>query len=218
MNQVLKLNADYSAIGIVPWSEAVELILGNKASAVENVEGKFVRSERLAMPWPAVIALKRYKQVRSRVKFSGKNVILRDMGRCNYCGCMPRLNDGRIDRKELTLDHVVPRAAAQSGAVFLPWSKKWVNVTSWENATTACGGPSGCNARKGNRTPEQAGMRLLSIPRTPTQADVLRMNLSNLREIPAAWAAYLPTVPGLGETTHPRQTNRAGVVLRLSTG
>ena len=194
MNQVLKLNADYSAIGIVPWSEAVELILGNKASAVENIEGKFVRSERLALPWPAVIALKRYKQVRSRVKFSGKNVILRDMGRCNYCGCMPRLNDGRIDRKELTLDHVVPRAAAQSGAVFLPWSKKWVNVTSWENATTAC---KRCNSWKADRSVSDAGMKLLVYPRTPTQADVLRMALSNVRHIPEAWRTYLPEMPVL---------------------
>lgn len=195
MNQiVLKLNADYSAIGVVPWNAAVDLILGNKASAVENVEGKFVRSERLAMPWPAVIALKRYKQVRSRVKFSGKNVILRDMGRCNYCGCMPRLNDGRIDRKELTLDHVVPRAAAQSGAVFLPWSKKWVNVTSWENATTAC---KRCNSWKADRSVSDAGMKLLVYPRTPTQADVLRMALGQLKHVPDEWRAYLPEMPAM---------------------
>lgn len=195
---VLKLNADWTPISVIPWSEAVELILGNKASAVENVEGKYVHSERLAMPWPAVIALKRYKQVRSRVKFSGKNVILRDMGRCNYCGCMPRLANGHIDRSELTLDHVVPRAQAKDGVVFLPWSKKWVNVTSWENATTAC---KRCNSWKADRSVSDAGMKLLVYPRTPTQADVLRMALGNLKTIPDEWKPYLPEMPVLAGTT-----------------
>lgn len=189
--QVLKLNADYSAIQIVSWESAVELVLGDKATIVESVPGRFVRSQRLALPWPSVIALRRYKSVRARAKFSGRNVVLRDAGRCTYCGVTPRHKDGAIDRRELTLDHVVPRAQAKHGAVFLPWSKKWVNVSSWENATTAC---RSCNSWKADRTPDQANMRLLVYPRPPTQSDVLRMSLSRVHPVPEAWKPYLPAL------------------------
>lgn len=186
---VLKLNADYTPIGIVPWSDAIELLLGQKASLVEAVPDRQVRSEHLVLPMPSIVALRRYKQVRGRVKFSGKHVILRDLGRCSYCGTAPKLADGRIDARGLTLDHVVPRAQAQHGTVYLPWARKWVHVTSWENATTAC---KACNSAKADRTPEQAGMRLLVTPRTPTQADVLRMALGRQAHVPEAWRPYLP--------------------------
>ena len=51
---------------------------------------------------------------------------------------------------ELTIDHVVPRA--QGGP------------SSWTNCVAAC---AGCNARKADRTPEQAGMRLRKSPARP---------------------------------------------------
>lgn len=195
MNAVLKLNADYTPVGLVTWATAMELTMGGKATVVEVVPDRYVRSEHLTLPWPAVIALRRYRVMRSRVKYSPKNVILRDLGRCNYCGVTPRLPDGRIDRGDLTMDHVIPRAQAVHGTVYLPWAKKQVNVTSWENAATAC---KQCNSRKADKSPDQAGMRMLSIPRSPTQTDVLRMALSRLREIPEAWKAYLPAGPVIG--------------------
>lgn len=194
MNQVLSLNADWSPLRIVGWEHAIELILEGKVIVVESDSTRFVRSEKITMFWPTVIALKKYRSIKTRIKFSGKHVIIRDFGRCSYCGFAPRTPDGRIDRESLTHDHVVPRAQAKDGKVFLPWSKKWVNVTSWENATTAC---RSCNMRKADRTPMQAGMNLQSYPRVPTQADVLRMALSKVRKVPEAWAPYLPNALGL---------------------
>lgn len=186
---VLLLNADYSPMKLVPWEHAVEMVLEGKVITVESYEGEYVRSERLAVPWPAVVALKRYKTVKSRVKFSARNVVLRDGGVCSYCGIRPRTSDGRIDRTMLTFDHVIPRAQNDNGAVYLPWSKKWVNVTCWENATTAC---RRCNMQKGARSPQQAGMTLRSVPRIPTSNDVMRMNLTRLRNVPREWEQYLP--------------------------
>ncbi len=191
MSQVLQLNADYTPMRVVGWEHAIELLLDGRASMVDALPGKYVRSERLALPWPSVIALKRYHVVRGRAKFSGKNVVVRDLGVCSYCGVAPRTSDGRIDRDALTLDHVVPRAQARDGVVFLPWSRKWVNVTSWENATTAC---KACNSFKADRTPAQANMTLRTYPRNPTQSDVLRMALSKVRRVPADWLAYLPNI------------------------
>ena len=51
---------------------------------------------------------------------------------------------------ELTIDHIVPRS--QGG------------LTTWENCVLAC---VSCNARKANRTPEQAGMKLRRAPARP---------------------------------------------------
>ena len=189
MDPVLCLNADYSPTRIIGWEHAVELLLAEKALLVGSVPDRYIRSQRLALPWPSVIALKKYRTIRGRVKFSGKHVILRDSGRCSYCGHAPKLEDGSIDRQYLTHDHVVPRAQARDGAVFLPWSRKWVNVTSWENATTAC---RSCNSRKADRTPAQAGMSLSVFPRVPTHIDVMRISLAKLPNVPASWEPYLP--------------------------
>ena len=190
MIHVLQLNADYAPIKLIRWERAVELVLDAKATTLTAWEGRFVRSARLALPWPAVIALKRYTQVRGRVRFNSRNVQARDAYTCVYCGIRPRLSDGRPDRECLTLDHVIPRAQARHNAVYLPWSRRWVNVTCWENSATAC---RSCNTRKADRSPGQANMALRYYPRVPTQSDVLRMTLGRLYEIPAEWEPYLPS-------------------------
>lgn len=189
MIHVLQLNADYAPMKLLRWERAVELVLDAKAVQVVSEEGRFVRSARLALPWPSVIALRRYAQVRGRVRFSSRNVIARDNYTCQYCGVRPRLPDGRPDRELLTLDHVVPRAQARHNTVYLPWVKRWVNVTCWENAVASC---RACNTRKADRTPTQAGMTLRTLPRVPTTADVLRLSLARLPQVPDGWLPYLP--------------------------
>lgn len=186
---VLQLNADYAPMKLLRWERAIELVLDEKAVTVMPYEGRFVRSVSLALPWPAVIALKRYARARERVRFSSRNVQARDLWTCAYCGVRPRLSDGRPDRKALTLDHVIPRAQARKGEVYLPWSRRWVKVSCWENAVAAC---PGCNTRKADRTPLQAGMALRVFPRMPTPADALRITLDRIHHVPAEWAQFLP--------------------------
>lgn len=67
----------------------------------------------------------------------------RDGDRCRYCGTQVNWSDRRSGRGGV-LDHVVPDVAA--GA---------------DNLVVAC---RACNTRKGHRTPEAAGMRLLPLP------------------------------------------------------
>lgn len=189
MSHVLQLNADYSPMKVTSWERAVEMLLDGTVISVEDLPDRFIRSERLVLPWPAVIALRRYRNVRSRVRFNARAVLARDQYTCQYCGWAPAFPDGRSDRSELTLDHVVPRAQAREGKVYLYWARKWANTTSWENATTAC---KRCNQHKANRTPQQANMTLRALPRLPTQADILRMSLARLRHLPVGWEAYLP--------------------------
>ena len=186
---VMQLNADYGPMKVLRWERAIELVLEQKAVTVVAYEGRFVRSASLAIPWPAVIALKRYARARERVRFSSRTVQARDAWTCAYCGVRPRTADGRPERRALTLDHVIPRAQARKGQVYLPWSRRWVKVSCWENAVAAC--PS-CNTRKADRTPIQAGMALRVYPRIPTRADALRITLDRIHTIPEEWTPWLP--------------------------
>ena len=77
------------------------------------------------------------------VPFSRANIYARDEHSCQYCG-------RRFPTSELTFDHVVP--VAQGGR------------KDWENIVTCC---VSCNRRKGGRTPEEAGMRLVRPPKRP---------------------------------------------------
>lgn len=186
---VLQLNADYTPTKVLRWERAVELILADKAVLLTAYPGRFVRSPSFALAWPAVIVLKRYSKARGKVGFSGRNVLARDGFACQYCGVMPRLSNGQPDKIALTLDHVIPRAQAKEARVYLPWQRKTVAVTCWENVVTAC---RNCNLKKADRTPAQAGMHLRTIPRTPTQADGLRIHLARYNFIPPEWDAWLP--------------------------
>jgi 5-methylcytosine-specific restriction endonuclease McrA len=80
----------------------------------------------------------------------------RDSYLCLYCG-----HD--FTRPHLTRDHV------------LPVSKGGRDV--WENVVAAC---FHCNSRKGNRTPQQAGMPLLAVPYRPSWVEHLILSNRNI--------------------------------------
>jgi 5-methylcytosine-specific restriction endonuclease McrA len=103
-----------------------------------------IRTPRARLRIPEVVALQRYDRLPlTAVTFSRRNVAKRDHYTCQYCGAQP-------GTEGLTIDHVLPRAqGGQSG---------------WTNCVAAC---VPCNARKADRTPEQAGMRLRKSPARP---------------------------------------------------
>jgi 5-methylcytosine-specific restriction endonuclease McrA len=104
----------------------------------------FIRTVTFRMRVPEVLTLTHHDRPRhTAVTFCRRNVFKRDHSTCQYCG-------GRPGTEELTIDHVIPRA--QGG------------LTNWENCVLAC---VPCNARKANRTPEQAGMKLRRPPVRP---------------------------------------------------
>lgn len=135
------------------------------ALALRQVIGTDVESIEVKVPAVAVL-LRHVRPVKSGVKFSKINVCLRDKFRCQYC-------NARFKMSELNYDHVVPRA--QGGQ------------TTWENIVTAC---YRCNSEKADRTPQEAGMRLLSVPERPR---VLPMNepMIDPASIPEEWRPYL---------------------------
>ena len=93
---------------------------------------------------PTVLILRGYdRMLMQEMKFNRQNLLERDDFRCQYCG-------KNLPVKELNMDHVVPRDRGGG--------------TSWENVVTSC---IKCNSKKGNRSPKEAGMRLLKEPKRP---------------------------------------------------
>ncbi len=165
MNGVLVLNASYEPLNIVSVKRAVVLLLKEKAELVEAAQTK-IRAEHLQIDVPLVIRLVTFVPIPRRLPLplSRRTVLARDLYTCQYCGEQP-------GRTELTLDHVFPRS--RGGA------------TTWENVVTACGP---CNRRKGNRTPDEANMKLMSAPGRPRFVAVVMLGEASGHEV---WSKYL---------------------------
>ena len=163
---VLVLNASYEPINICAARRALVLVLKGVASP-EEFSPVLLHSARRALKLPSVIRLLEYRRIPHQTRaLSRKNILMRDRYTCQYC--QRTLNSG-----ELTLDHVVPRS--RSGE------------TTWENLVACC---HRCNNHKGNRTPEEAGMRLLRQPR-PFTLHTSRHLMRLLGKSDDQWRKYL---------------------------
>jgi len=168
---VLVLNKLWTAIGVASLQRAISLLYSDYADgkpkaqiitpppvgAYEtftwsdwakikpaNDEEVIIASCNRQFRVPEVILLTRYEGMPDqKVNFSRRHIYKRDNYQCQYCGKRP-------GTEELTIDHVVPRS--QGGE------------TSWTNCVLAC---MDCNVTKANRTPKQAGLKLLKEPVKP---------------------------------------------------
>lgn len=164
--QTLLLTAGYQPLKVVSWQRAITLLTLGKVEVLEEYDRE-VRSTTVVFKMPAVVRLLRvFRRPRKPVKFSRVNIYARDRFRCQYCRV-------KLPMSKLTYDHVVPRA--QGGK------------TVWENIVTAC---APCNARKGNRTPAQANLKLAKPPVRPTWVPVASFTI-NQHSAPDAWTEYL---------------------------
>lgn len=161
MHSALVLNASFEPLSVVSARRAVCLLLDDKAELLES-DDAFIRSTSLVFPSPAVIRLSYMVKVpRHRVvNASRRAVFARDEHRCQYCG-------GGAD----SIDHVVPRSRGGGDG--------------WDNLAAAC---RACNARKRNRTPAEAGMRLLRPCRAPRSSV---WSVVGAHAVPDAWKPYL---------------------------
>ncbi|MBI5380257.1 MAG: HNH endonuclease [Nitrospirae bacterium] len=167
MERTLLLNATYEPLRIIPWQKAITLLCQGKVEVVA-VYDREIHGVSVTFRLPSVLRLLRFIRVRSHhgVKFSRANIFARDGHRCQYCGRRHSLED-------LTFDHVIP--IAKGGG------------KSWENIVTAC---MECNRRKGGRTPEDAGLRLVRKPDRPRWRPVVTITLG-IKQTPESWRDYL---------------------------
>ena len=108
----------------------------------------------VVIPWKAHMG---------RLRFTRKNVLIRDNSTCQYCGI-------RVG-KSATIDHVIPRSRG--------------GKTDYQNCVTCC---KTCNNEKGNKTPAEAKMRLLDKPKKPTFITLYRHYLEHP---PKEWSDYI---------------------------
>lgn len=163
---VLVLNASYEPINICAARRALVLILKGVAAAEEHAPG-VLSSRRTAFPMPSVIRLLEYRRIPHQSRaLSRKNIMMRDKYTCQYCHKL-------FNSAELTLDHVIPRSRG--------------GETTWENLVASC---NPCNNRKGNRTPEEANLRLLRPPR-PFSVHTSRQLMRLLAKSDEQWKKYL---------------------------
>lgn len=193
MKDALLLNADYTPLKVLGWQRAIWLLMTDRVQRVDDYRGLLVRSERLSLPVPAVVALGRYAPVGDGVVALSRNAVhARDGYTCQYCGVSETWVPGRARFDLLTVDHVVPRAQSRDGRVRLA-DGSMAALDSWENLVTCC---KGCNVRKGAKTPEEAGMALARTPKRPSAREAVRIAFSRV-PVQDEWLPYLPK--GTGE-------------------
>ncbi|HZI20515.1 MAG TPA: HNH endonuclease [Pyrinomonadaceae bacterium] len=167
--RVLLLNFSYEPLGTVGVARAVCLVVRGTVY-VEEYEGERVlRSPSAEFRVPSVVRLRAYVNVRRRRQPSGwkrLRIFVRDGFRCQYCG-------GRFAARDLTLDHVTPRSRA--------------GRSTPENLVAAC---ARCNARKADRTPEEARMPLLTTQRA-LRVGLDTVMLCHYAESRPEWRKYL---------------------------
>lgn len=158
----LVLNRSWQPTGVAPVRRALMLLWNAAACVVDPDDYRlytwadwarltlrdgepFLQAVTFRMRVPEVVTLVRHdRPALVTVNFSRRNLFRRDRWTCQYCGVQP-------GTEELTIDHVVPRSLGGG--------------STWENCVLAC---VPCNARKANRTPDQAGMRLRKRPVRPS--------------------------------------------------
>ena len=161
-SKVLILNQDFRALTICSVQRAFLLTYLKKSELIKNFDNQFLRTVTRSYPVPSIIRLYRYVNLPYRgVMLSRQNIYRRDGHKCQYCG----------SKSSLTLDHVIPISKGGN--------------SSWENLVTAC---KKCNARKGDFTPNESGMKLLQKPYKPSYIMFLK-DFSG--KIDKSWKPYL---------------------------
>lgn len=185
--QVLVLNRLWQAVNICTARRALTLLFQGHAQVVlADNDGAFqtynfnewsdfsqtqphpdcIRTVSIKIRVPRVIMLLAFDRLpKKEVKFTRHNIFERDQNTCQYCGKVH-------DRTELNLDHVIPRDRG--------------GPTSWENIVCSC---IDCNTRKANRTPQEAGMRLIRKPKRPKWRPFLQITLG--LHYPDSWKHFI---------------------------
>jgi 5-methylcytosine-specific restriction endonuclease McrA len=171
--KVLALSSNYEPLGVISWIRAVSLIYSNKVTTLEEYEHE-IRSPSVSIKAPAVVLFKNGyvgKSHKNSIRFSRKNVWIRDEGRCQYC-----LKN--VSLATFTIDHIVPKTSG--------------GQTCWNNVVTCC---YTCNQKKGNKSLKDSGFKLNIIPKKPNRLPFVQEIADGLyskdKGIPAAWKFYL---------------------------
>jgi 5-methylcytosine-specific restriction endonuclease McrA len=183
---VLVLNRLWQAVNVCSVQRAFTLLYQGHARVVDAGSGSFqtlnfhewrdlsrdysgndaVQTISFRVRIPKVILLMVFDRMPVKdVKFTRHNVFERDQNTCQYCG-------NKFERRDLNLDHVIPRDRG--------------GPTTWDNIVCSC---IPCNSRKSNRTPGEAGLRLLKKPKRPKWRPFVHVGFS--KNADESWRHFL---------------------------
>jgi len=161
---VLVLNRNWQAIHVKSPAEALSMMYTDAATGLDilgedqmipyrwkdwialphDEQSEYVKTINGNIKIPKVIVLCKFNKVpMKRPKFSLSGVWTRDGGICQYTGKKLSKNEGNVD-------HVMPRSRG--------------GKSNWDNCVLA---HKEVNAQKANRTPEEAGLKLIKPPTIP---------------------------------------------------
>jgi len=144
------------------WNKWVEEFVTDND---ETVDYPIIRSQYISLKKPEIIVCTNYSKIpHSSLKLSRRNILIRDMFICQYTG-------KKVTYKTATLDHIIPKSKG--------------GKTSWKNLVTCS---LEANTRKANRTPKEAGMRLLHSPKKPRWSPIYAISL---KRRPKSWGKFL---------------------------
>ncbi len=190
MSEVLVLNKNYIAVSLTNWIRAIRLLYLDRADVIdeeyktysfndwfelsqiikENKSG-FVHTPKFKIAIPEIIVLKYYDKIQlEEPRLTRKNIYENYEYRCCYCG-------KKFDTTKLNIDHVMPRSRG--------------GKTEWTNVVTSC---ISCNLKKGNKTPAEAGMKLILSPHKPHRRVKFVLTLKSNKKIPSSWQRFVDTL------------------------
>lgn len=164
---VLVLNRNWQAIHVKSPLEAMTMMYSDTATAldirgedymiplkwsewiklpIEDGKDDFIQTVKGNIKIPKVLVLCNYGKVpRKRPKFSSKAIWDRDEGICQYTG-------RKLTPQEANIDHIIPKSRG--------------GKTDWHNCVLT---HKEINSKKADRTPEEAGLKLIKRPQDPKE-------------------------------------------------
>ena len=179
---VLVLNKLWIPIRVITVQRAFKLIFVDRASIVSPKDysvynwDEWIKEDALPgeigvqtvnrrIKVPEVIVLLKYDKVHRRgVRLTKKNIYLRDKYKCQYTG-------KQVSHKESDIDHIIPRCKG--------------GKNSWDNMVVCS---KDINRIKGDRTPAEAGLKLIRKPTKPTFSHLL---IDPMIDVPESWKKFL---------------------------
>ncbi|MFN7171247.1 MAG: HNH endonuclease [Fimbriimonadaceae bacterium] len=166
MQEVLVLNSNYEPLNVCGIRRALSLLFLGKAEILHHHE-RPIRTVGGPVPAPSVLRMRyQVRRPMPELRLSRHSVLARDHYTCQYCG---------VKGRELTIDHVVPRWAG--------------GPHTWDNLVACC---RKCNLKKGDKTPQQANMKLRKKPKRPHYVPYLSLPMYLRARNCEEWMMYLP--------------------------
>lgn len=183
---VLVLNKNWQAINVTTPANALSMMFAQTAMGLDVKSEEYmvpcnwdnwmllsieetdqsVNTPRGKIKLPKIIIATNFDKVPLRkLRFSLKNLWSRDQSKCQYTGKPLSNRNGNID-------HIIPKSRG--------------GKTTWTNCVLC---HKDVNSRKGDKTPAEAGLRLLTVPKEPFQlpSTVCIKNPLNIKE----WNTFL---------------------------